>query len=138
VESQNVVLDWHLIEENSEDTLLHLSGVLRTEDNHLLFRKVDCNRGSRSHALSISVGGERSSVVNGVVWVEVLEIFSLRSDEHVSHEQSMVCTSADDSNSDAVFFIPSCESVDNINAVSGVQIIDSTLSVDSPDLYHTR
>lgn len=43
VEGEDVVLDRHLVEENSEDTLLHLTSVLSTEDDHLLLLKVDGN-----------------------------------------------------------------------------------------------
>lgn len=45
VQSQDVVLDRHLVEQNSEDTLLHLTGILSTEDDHLLLAKVDGDGG---------------------------------------------------------------------------------------------
>lgn len=45
VEGQDVVLDWHLVVEDSEDTLLHLTGILGTEDDHLLLGKVDGDGG---------------------------------------------------------------------------------------------
>ena len=76
VESQNVVLDGHLVEEDSEDTLLHLTSILGTEDDHLLLGEVDGDGGSRGHALSVSVGGERTSIVDDIVGVEVLELFA--------------------------------------------------------------
>lgn len=41
VQGQDVVLDGHLVEENSEDALLHLTGVLGTQDDHLLLGEVD-------------------------------------------------------------------------------------------------
>lgn len=66
--------------------------------------------------------------------MEVLQVFSLRSDEHVAHEESMVGTSTDNPDSDAVLLVPSCEAVDDIDAVSCVQVINSSLSVDFPDL----
>jgi hypothetical protein len=43
VKSEDIVLNWHLVEENSEHTLLHLTSVLSTEDNHLLIGEVDGN-----------------------------------------------------------------------------------------------
>lgn len=46
------------------------------------------------------------------------------------HEQSMVGTGADDANLDAVFGVPSGESIKDIDVVSSIQVIDSTLSVD--------
>lgn len=41
VQSQNVVLNGHLVEENGENTLLHLTSVLSTKDDHLLLGEVD-------------------------------------------------------------------------------------------------
>lgn len=134
VEGEDVVDDGHLVEENGEDTLLHLTGVLSTEDDHLLLLEVDGDRGARGHTLSVSVGGERSGIVDGVVGVEVLELLSRGSNKHVSHEESMVGTSADDSNSDSVLLIPAGETIDNVDSVAGVEVIDSTFAVNLPDL----
>jgi hypothetical protein len=66
--------------------------------------------------------------------VEVLEVFSVRTDEHVAHEKSVVCTSAHDSDLDPVLLVPSCKTVDDVDAISGVEVVDGTFSVDSPDL----
>jgi hypothetical protein len=134
VESQNIVLDWHLIEENGKNTLLHLASVLGTEDNHFFIGEIDGDRGSRGHTFGISVGRERAGIINGVVWVEVLKIFPFRADKHVAHEKSVVGTSADNSDLDPVFLVPSCKTVDDVNSVSCVEIINSTFTVDSPNL----
>lgn len=64
----------------------------------------------------------------------MIEVLSLRSDEHVAHEQSMIGTSANDSDPDAVLLVPSCKPVDNVDTISGVEVIDSTFTIDSPDL----
>lgn len=66
--------------------------------------------------------------------MEVFEVLSLRSNEHISHEESVVGTSADDSNLDPILFVPSCKAVYNVDTISGVQVINGTFSVDSPDL----
>lgn len=120
VKGEDVVLDRHLVEENGEDTLLHFTGILGTQDNHLLLGEVDCDGGTRGHTLSVSVGWERTSIVDGVIGLEVNELFPWWADEHVAHEESMVGTSADDSDSDSVLLIPSCISINNIDAVSGI------------------
>lgn len=134
VEGQDVVLDGHLVEEDGEDTLLHLTGILSTEDDHLLLLEVDGDRSARGHTLGVSVGGELASVVDGVVGVEVLELLAGGSDKHVAHEESMVGTGADDSDADAVLLVPAGETIDNIDTASGVEVVDSTLTVDLPDL----
>ena len=46
----------------------------------------------------------------------------------------MVGSSTDDSNVDSVSLVPASISVDNINAISCIEIIDSSFSVDFPDL----
>lgn len=45
VEGEDVVLHGHLVEEHSEDTLLHLTGILGAKDDHLLVGKVDGDGG---------------------------------------------------------------------------------------------
>ena len=64
----------------------------------------------------------------------MLKLLGPGPDEHVPHEESMVGTSANNTDVDPVAFIPSCKSINNVNAATGVQVIDGTLSVDSPDL----
>jgi len=132
------VLDWHLIEENGENTLLHLSGILGTENNHFLIGEVDSNRGSGGHALGVSVCWEGAGIVDGVIGVEVFEIFGIGADKHVAHEESMVSAGADNADLDAVFLIPSCETVDDINAISSVEVVNGTFAVDSPYLSRTH
>jgi hypothetical protein len=66
--------------------------------------------------------------------MEGLEVFPTRSDEHVAHEQGMVGTGANDSDIDPVPLIPASEAVDNVDAISGVEVVDSAFSVDAPDL----
>ena len=134
MESEDVVLDGHLVEEDSEDTLLHLTGVLGTENDHLLLGEVDGHGRSRGHTLSESVGGERTGVVDDIVGVELVELLAGRTDKHVPHEESMVGTRANDTDGNSVTLIPAGEAIDNVDAVPSVEIVDSTLAVDAPDL----
>jgi hypothetical protein len=135
VKSQDVVLDRHLVVENGEDTLLHLTSVLGTKDDHLLVGEVDGNGGGGGHTLGEAVGGERASVVDDIVGVEVVELLTLGADQHVAHEESVVGASADNANADAVALIPAGVTIHDIDAVTGVQVVDSTLTVDTPDLW---
>lgn len=66
--------------------------------------------------------------------MEVLQLLAIGSDEHIAHEESMVGTSADDSDLDLVFFVPSRITINNVNTISRIQVIDGTLAVDTPDL----
>jgi len=47
----------------------------------------------------------------------------------------MVGAGADNADLDLVTLVPSCESVDNVDAVAGVEVVDGTLAVDLPDLF---
>jgi hypothetical protein len=116
-------------------TLLHLSCVLGTKDNHLLLSKVDRDGGGGSHSSGEAVGREGASIVDCVVGVEVLELLASRPNEHVAHEESMVGASADNANVDAVALVPAGETIDNVDTVAGVEVVDSALTVDAPDLF---
>ena len=47
----------------------------------------------------------------------------------------MVGTSADNTDVDAVALVPAGETIDNVDAVAGVEVVDSALAVDTPDLF---
>ena len=64
----------------------------------------------------------------------MLQLFPRRTDEHIPHEKCMVRSCADDSDVDSVAFIPSSKTIDDVNAIPCVQVIDSAFSVDFPDL----
>ena len=66
--------------------------------------------------------------------MEMLEIFSFRSDEHVSHEKSVVGASTHNSNLDLILLVPSRKAVDDVDPVSCIKVIDGAFSIDSPDL----
>ena len=63
----------HLIEQDGEDTFLHLASIFRTEDDHFFVGKVDGDTGRTSHTSSISVGREGAGIVDYIIGVEVLE-----------------------------------------------------------------
>lgn len=65
----------------------------------------------------------------------MLKLLTRRADEHVSHEQGMVGTRADDTNADAVLLVPAGIAIDDVDAVTGVQVVDSSFAVDLPDLH---
>ena len=73
-----------MVYHNREYTLLHLTGVLRSEDNHLHTLEVDLNGSCRRHALGESVRGELTGVVDDKVrFTKVGELLLGRTDEHV-------------------------------------------------------
>jgi hypothetical protein len=46
----------------------------------------------------------------------------------------MVGTSTDNPDLDSVFLIPSCEAVYDVDTISGIEVVNGTFAVDSPDL----
>lgn len=135
VQSKHLVLDGHEVEHDSEDTLLHLTGVLSSQNEHLHGLEVDVDRGVGGHSRGVSVGGEGASVVDGEVGLaKVLELLGGGSDQHVSHEQSVVGSGTDNSHLDSVLGVPAGVGVHNVDSLSGVEVVDSSLSVDEPRL----
>lgn len=134
VKGEHVVLHWHLVEENREDALLHLTGVFGAENYHLLLGEVESNGGTRCHALGELVGRERASIVDGVVGLEALQLLTRRADEHVAHEESMIGAGADDPHANAISLVPTGISVNNVDTASCVEVVDSTFAINLPDL----
>lgn len=64
----------------------------------------------------------------------MLELLTRRADEHIPHEKGMIGTGANDTNANTILLIPASIAVHDVDAISGVEIIDSSLSVDFPDL----
>ena len=116
---------------DGEDSLLHFSSVFSTEDNHFHSLEVDLDGGGRGHTGGESVGGELTGVVDDKVgFAEVGELLSGRSDQHVVHEQGVVGSGSDDSDLDSVFWVPTRESVEDVDVFSRVQVVDGPFSVD--------
>lgn len=70
--------------------------------------------------------------------MKVLELLPGRADEHIPHEQGMVCSGAYDADIDTIPLVPSCEAVDDVDSVSGVEVVDGAFPVDFPDLPGTN
>ena len=134
MESQDVVLHRHLVEENGKYPFLHLTSIFRAQDDHLPVGEIDGDRGCRGHASGESISWEGARVVDHVVGVEGLELLGRWADEHVPHEQCMIGSGAHDTDIDAVPLVPSSEAVNDVDSVPCVQVIDGTLSIDSPNL----
>lgn len=99
-----------------------------------------CPKGSEIHGIKewhrayVPIRGEGTAIVDDIIRMKVLEFRLGRTDQHVAHEESMVSASADDTHAYPVALIPSRKAINNIDAVPGVEVVDSTLTVDAPDL----
>lgn len=119
-----------------EDTLLHLSSVFSSQDDNFASLEVDLDGGGGGHTGGETIGWELTGIVDCEVGgTKLSEFFGGRSDQHVVHlykgqilqsataperstgdigktyEKSVVSTSADDSDLDAVLGVPSSETV---------------------------
>lgn len=128
------MFDGHLVEEDSEDSFLHFPGVFGAQYDHLLGRKVDSHRCRRCHTSGKAIGRERTGIIDHVIRMKSLELFPRWTDEHIPHEQSMIRSGAYDADIDAVSFVPACEAIDDVDSVSGVQVVNGALAVDFPNL----
>ena len=69
---------------DGEDTLLHLSSIFRTQDDHFHTLEVDLDRGSTAHTLGKAVGRELTRVVNDKVGLaKISQLFLRRANQHV-------------------------------------------------------
>lgn len=66
--------------------------------------------------------------------MKVLQLFRLRPDEHIPHEEGMVRSGTDDSNIDSVALVPASKAINDIYAISGIQVVDCPFAIDTPRL----
>ena len=117
-------------------SLLHLAGIFGTQYHHFPHVKIDSNRSRRCHSSCISIGRECTSIVNREIRLtEIFQFFSSRSNQHILHEQRVIRTSANYSNFDTVFWIPSGKPIEYVDAASSVQVIYRTLPVNEKDVF---
>ena len=126
----------HEVEHDREYTLLHFTGILSAENDHLMCIKIDGDAGARCHADRVPVCGEGAGIVDSKVWAAIgLHLLLGGTDKHVSHEETVVRSSTDDTDFDSVTRVPACVSIKDVNSGTGIEIVNCTFSVDSPDLF---
>ena len=79
------------------------------------------------------VGVELSGVENvviGSVGEVFLKLFFSRFDEHVGHEKGVVGPCADDSDTDSFFQVEASVTVDDVESLSGVEIVSGEVFED--------
>lgn len=146
-------LDGLEIVHDREDTLLHLTGILGTEDDHLHSLEVDPDGGGGSHTGGESVGRELTSIVDDEIGLaEIFELLRSWSNEHVvldikleaawaagkkitHHEEGVVGSGSNDSDLDSVFGIPASETIEDIDIFSGIEVVDSSFSVNLESVF---
>mmetsp|Transcript_46496 Transcript_46496/g.120682 ORF Transcript_46496/g.120682 Transcript_46496/m.120682 type:complete len:347 (-) Transcript_46496:367-1407(-) len=123
-------LQRHQAVHDCEDALLQLPRVLSPQDHHLLALERNGDGGGGGHALRAAVRGEDASVVDHKGVLELFcELLLRRRHEHVLHEEGVVCPSGYHAHWHSIVLVPAAEAVDHVQALAGVQVIDSALTV---------
>lgn len=136
MESEHVMPDRHKIEHDSEDALLHLTGIFCTKDHHLLRLEVDGDTGAWGHTGGIPISRERTGVVNCEIGTSIsLHLLFCGTDKHISHEETVVCPCTNNSDFDPVTSIPSSISVKDVDSGSGIEVINRTFTINLPDSF---
>lgn len=129
----------HEIKHDCENPLLHFPGVFGTKNDHFLSGKVDGDRSARGHTCCVPVCGEGAGVVDCKVGRSVgLHLFIGRTNQHVSHEETVVCSCTDDTDFDSVTSIPASIAVKDVDSGTGVEVVDGSFTVDFPDCFWHR
>jgi hypothetical protein len=136
MQGKNVMLDRHKIEHNSENALLHFTSIFSTEDNHLLCFKVDSDTGTGSHSGSIPVCRECTTIVNCEIRTAIsLHLLFRGTDKHISHEKTMIGSSAYNTNLNPITRIPPSVPIKNVNSSASIEIINCPLTSNLPNCF---
>lgn len=120
-----------------EDTLLHLSGILGTKDDHFHTFKVDLDGSCGAHTLGETIGRKLTGVVDDKIWFsKVCQFFLGGANKHVVHEESMVGSGTNNPDFNTVFRIPAGEAIKDIYVLASIQIINSSFAVNFKCVYN--
>ncbi|KAG6548769.1 hypothetical protein Mapa_009530 [Marchantia paleacea] len=134
VQRENAPLG-HEVVHQTEEPLLHLSRVLRSQDHHLPALQVHVHAGGRAHVVRSPVAWKLAGVVDGEVrGAEVLELLGRGPDAHVVHEQRVVSAGGDNSDLDPVLRVPVQKLVVHEHLLERVEVVDGSLAVDEESL----
>jgi len=104
-----------------------------------LSSKTDVDARRRTHPSGETIRRESASVVDDEVGrAEVRTFIVCRADEHRVHEEGVIRQRADDADLHAILRIPSGETIDAIEPLARVEVIDSALAVDFENVLVAR
>lgn len=120
----------HQVVHDRENALLHFAGVFSAENDEFLTFEREVDARARGEGRRRRIGFELTGVENDEVrFAEFSEFLSGRTDQHVVHEQRVISASADDTNLKAVFRIPTSVSVNDVEVVASIEVIDRARAV---------
>src|SRR5262249_15243164 len=114
-----------------EDSLFHLAGVFGAEYDQLASFEVKRDTGRGSHSRGEAVRGKCSGVINGEVrFADSCQLLLARPDEHRVHEKRVIGARTDDPHPDTILRIPAGKTVETIEPLARVQIVNRSLAID--------
>lgn len=118
------------------NALFHFSGILSSQNDHFMALEVEDDRGGWRHSGGVSVCRELSGIVNGEVGLTKLRQFLFGgSNEHVSHEESVIGSCAHNAHFDAVSWVPAGVAVKNVQTVAGVEVVNGTFPINHESMF---
>ena len=120
----------HKIVHDRKNTFFHLPSVLSSKDDHFSLLKVKGYTSFSSNIFDVLVGTELTGIENIVICSIrkiLIKLLRCRFYKHVCHEQSMIWSCANYSNSDSFGFFVTSISVNNINSLSTVEIVSGQI-----------
>jgi hypothetical protein len=125
----------HQVVHDREDALLHFASVFRTEDHNLARFEIKVDAGFGGHSWGVSIRWESPAVEYDEIGLsKVYKLLFRRANEHRVHKQRVIRTRADNPHLYLCCRIPSGKSVETVNAVARVQVINRPLTVDREDI----
>lgn len=127
---------------DGEETLLHFSGILGTENGVGLIGEVALDAGA--NCLANSLDGERALQFSSVEDVELdlgviseisFEFLDGGLDQHVLHEEGVIGSGDDVSDWDSEVRVPTKVAINHIEIWLGVEILDGEVSAESVDFW---
>ena len=127
---KNILLGQNIVQ-NRKNALFHLTRIFRPQNNHLSHFKTHIHARRRGHLCRISVRGKSARIKNDIIRLaKIFELCARGAHKHIVHKQSMVSPGANNAHLNAIFGIPTRITVNHIDAVANIEIIDSPLSID--------
>ena len=128
-------LEWEVVVHHWEHTLLHFTTIPCVDDNLLTGCDVEYNsclwvKSKFLVVFNLCLG----CVVNNEIWLEVLEFFFRRLNEHVLYKVSLPSDFNDEADSHSCIFVCTAECIDNIEFLIW-EFIDSDLLDSIPSLF---
>jgi hypothetical protein len=114
-----------------ENSLFHVSGIFRSEDDEFFVFEAQVDTCRRAHAGREAISRKRACVVDHEIGsAKARKLLARRANEHRVHKKGVIWPRANDADIDAILWVPSCETVEAVKSLACVEVVERTLPVD--------